>query len=340
MAFTNANNVAAASFPATVTAASVVMVVAAAAFVLCLPKMSYASPLPWQCRDEISPYQCPDADLLAFALNLEFLEAEFFMFGATGAGLDAHYPQLTGGGKPPRGGRKARLGDPTAKDIVLQMGLQEAGHLRAIRTTLSNIGPREYFPRPLLDLSAQNFANILNSAFNTTLHPPFDPYANDINFLIASYVIPYVGLTGYVGASPKLCTQEFKRVIAGLLGVESGQDAGIRTWLYERRNERMPTYPHLTVANVTDRISQLRNRLGNPQEIKDEGLVVPLSLGVEGKTTGNFLSADVNSLAYGRTACEILGIVYGSGDGHIPGSFFPEGANGRIAKAMLNTRKA
>jgi len=28
---------------------------------------------------------------------------------------------------------------------------------------------------------------------------PFDPYANDINFLLVSYLIPYVGLTGYVG---------------------------------------------------------------------------------------------------------------------------------------------
>lgn len=44
----------------------------------------------------------------------------------------------------------------------------------------------------------------MDSAFEHPLYPPFDPYANEINFLIASYVIPYVGLTGYVGANPLL----------------------------------------------------------------------------------------------------------------------------------------
>ena len=32
----------------------------------------------------------------------------------------------------------------------------------------------------------------------------FDPYANSIIFLLASYLIPYVGLTGYVGANSLL----------------------------------------------------------------------------------------------------------------------------------------
>ena len=60
------------------------------------------------------------------------------------------------------------------------------------------------FPRPLLDLSKATFAKLIDNAFGQRLEPPFDPYANDINYLIASYVIPYVGLTGYVGANPQL----------------------------------------------------------------------------------------------------------------------------------------
>ena len=68
------------------------------------------------------------------------------------------------------------------------------------------------FPRPLLDLSTSSFAKIMDSAFGHPLHPPFDPYKNDINFLIASYVIPYVGLTGYVGANPLLRNATSKKV--------------------------------------------------------------------------------------------------------------------------------
>lgn len=69
------------------------------------------------------------------------------------------------------------------------------------------------FPRPLLDLSVDSFARVMDSAFGRRLHPPFDPYANDINFLLASYVIPYVGLTGYVGANPLLQNATSKRVM-------------------------------------------------------------------------------------------------------------------------------
>lgn len=68
------------------------------------------------------------------------------------------------------------------------------------------------FPRPLLNLSAEAFAEVINSAFKKPLVPPFDPYANDINYLIASYIIPYVGLTGYVGTNPKLLGFASKRV--------------------------------------------------------------------------------------------------------------------------------
>lgn len=52
----------------------------------------------------------------------------------------------------------------------------------------------------------------MNSAFGRPLMPPFDPYANDINYLLASYVIPYVGLTGYVGANAKLQSPRARRV--------------------------------------------------------------------------------------------------------------------------------
>ena len=70
------------------------------------------------------------------------------------------------------------------------------------------------FPRPLLDISAANFGKIIEQALNATLDPPFNPYENSVNFLIASYIIPYVGLTGYVGANPKLLTPQARKVRA------------------------------------------------------------------------------------------------------------------------------
>lgn len=68
------------------------------------------------------------------------------------------------------------------------------------------------FPRPLLDLSPSSFAKVVDLAFGRRLNPPFDPYANTLNFLLASYLVPYVGLTGYVGSSPKLKAAASKKV--------------------------------------------------------------------------------------------------------------------------------
>ncbi|KAI8011839.1 hypothetical protein LOK49_LG06G03433 [Camellia lanceoleosa] len=213
------------------------------------------------------------------------------------------------GGPPPVGTTKARL-DPFTKDVILQFAFQEVGHLRAIKNTVKG------FPRPLLNLSAEAFGNVMNSAFGRALKPAFDPYANELNFLLASYVVPYVGLTGYVGANPKLQSPISKRLVAGLLAVESGQDAVIRGLLYERAREKVQPYG-ITVAKFTNRISKLRNKLGNAG-VKDEGLIAPAFQGAEGKLKGNVLAGDQNSVGYDRTPEEILRIIYSSGDEHVP----------------------
>ena len=74
---------------------------------------------------------CTDQDrkLLEFPLNLEYLEAEFFLFGALGFGLDTVAPSLTMGGPSPIGAQIANL-DRLTRDIVLQFAWQEVGHLR------------------------------------------------------------------------------------------------------------------------------------------------------------------------------------------------------------------
>ncbi|KAL0299847.1 UNVERIFIED_CONTAM: Desiccation-related protein PCC13-62 [Sesamum calycinum] len=231
-------------------------------------------------------------------LELGVLGSRVLSFAAYGRGLDSIAPNLTLGG--PRW---------------------------AIQSTVRG------FPRPLLNISAESFATVINQAFGQPLRPPFDPYANDINYLIASYLIPYVGLTGYVGANPNLQSTKAKSLVAGLLGVESGQDAVIRTLLYERASLKVRPYP-FTVAEFSTKISNLRNKLGK-EGVKDEGLIVEPAAGAEGRISGNVLSADKDSLAYARTPEEVLRIVYGSGQANVTGGFYPRGGNGRIARSYL-----
>ncbi|XP_048138942.1 desiccation-related protein PCC13-62-like [Rhodamnia argentea] len=278
------------------------------------------------CHSHCSPIKASDVDRVQFAMNLEFLEAEFFLRGSLGQGLDSIAPYLAQGGPPPVGGAKANL-DPVTCRIIEEFGYQEVGHLRAIYTRIGGIR------RPLLNLSAQNFEAIFDQAVGYKLQPPFNPYSNTVNYLLASYLIPYVGLVGYVGTIPYLETYNSKSLVASLLGVESGQDAVLRTLLYARADEKLEPYD-MTVAEFTGRLSGLRNRLAMCG-LKDEGIMVPKELGAENRTTSNVLSADVDSLSYSRSPPEILRIIYGSGSEYKPGGFYPDGGNGRIAQSFL-----
>ncbi|TYH43482.1 hypothetical protein ES332_D11G131200v1 [Gossypium tomentosum] len=268
--------------------------------------MGVTPPLPLpECR----PILAVDRDLVQLTLNLEFLEAEFFLHGALGMGLDVFGPRRSSSSWWKEG--------------------QSGSHHPAITESVGGV------PRPRLNISAEAFAAFFNRAMNTTLSPPFNPYANSLNYLLASYVIPYVGLVGYVGTIPNLVGRTNRELAASLLGVESGQDAVIRTLLYLRANEKVKPYG-VTVAGFTDRISEIRNRLGRCG-MKDEGLKVPKQLGAENRTTSNILSADADSLSYSRTQPEILRIVYGTGDESRPGGFLPNGGAGRIAMRFLAT---
>ncbi|KAM5549648.1 desiccation-related protein PCC13-62 [Rosa sericea] len=274
------------------------------------------------------PITATDTDRVQFALNLEFLETEFFLYGALGKGLDSINPAYSQGGPPPIGGQKALLEDPVVARIIEEFAYEEVGHIRAITSTVGG------FPRPLLNISREQFARSFNDVVGYPLIPPFEPYANSLNFLLAAYIIPYVGLNGYVSTLPSLNSTISRSLVAKLLAIESGQDAVIRTLLYERANERVVPYK-FTVAELTNLISARRNSLGGCGN-KDEGIILPnKTLGAENQTTSNVLSADANSLAYARTPPEILRIVYGSFSESVPGGFFPKGANGVIAKSYL-----
>ncbi|GFY90559.1 hypothetical protein Acr_07g0007560 [Actinidia rufa] len=277
------------------------------------------------CEAPIPPRAIPvaeeDKDMMQFAENLEYLEAEFFLTGALGFGLDIAAPQLVMGGPPPVGARKANL-DLVTQNIIKEFGYQEVGHLSFL------------IARPLLNLSTQNFAKLFDGAFERELVPPFDPYRDSLSYMLGSYVIPYMGLVGYVGTNPRIIGYKTKQLLAGLLGVEAGQDAVIRTYLYERADELVKPYNY-TVAEFTVRISELRNKLAMCG-IKDEGIVVQPQSGAENRTVSNVLSADSNSLSYERIPAEILRVLYDTGKENIPGGFFPQGANGNIAKGFLN----
>eukprot|EP00897_Mesotaenium_endlicherianum_P003870 jgi/Mesen1/3510/ME000197S02524 len=148
-----------------------------------------------------------DSDYFQLALNLEHLEAEFYFFSAYGYGLDGYNASYNGGGPPPIGGQKANL-SASIFSVAEMLALQEAGHIRIIREFLGD----QQIPRPLIDVSTNNWNSLVSKALGFNLSTPFNPYQDDIHFLIAAFVLPYVGLTAYVGTNPNLVTVPAKQL--------------------------------------------------------------------------------------------------------------------------------
>ncbi|ESR46645.1 hypothetical protein CICLE_v10003931mg [Citrus x clementina] len=102
-----------------------------------------------------------DVDNLQFAQSLEHLEAELFLGGGLGYGLDKVAPYL-----------KANL-DNLTRAIITEFGYQEVGHLRDSKA---------------IDGSECKilFAKLIDEAFGFPLDPPFYPYRDSLSYMLAA----------------------------------------------------------------------------------------------------------------------------------------------------------
>jgi hypothetical protein len=187
-----------------------------------------------------------------------------------------------------------------------EFAADEIAHVRFLRQRLGSAA----IARPAIDL--QNSWNALAQAAG--IGPNFDPFANDTNFLLASFTIEDVGVTAYKGAARLIRDKRNLEDAAGILGLEAYHMGGARTRLVDLGPE---------VHSLTQKISDLRDTVDGNGD-KDQPVVVG---GV-----ANIVPADSNSIAFSRTAGEVLRILYlkatpGATD---RGGFFPNGVNGTI----------
>jgi Ferritin-like domain len=272
------------------------------------------------CDTKPTPTPTPDTDydaaILTFALNLEYLEAAFYL-AAVG-----RIAELPGGSAEVRlpagfdGKTSIAFTTPAIAEYAQEIANDELAHVVFLRKAIGDILKAPVADRPIIDLSGA-FAAAANAAFKTTtpLSPVFDPFANELFFLHGAFIFEDVGVTAYKGAAPVVT--DAKTVLAsaaGILAVEAYHSGEIRTLLYARRNEDTP-YPGVKVEAVVKAISDLRAAVGNG---KDQGITL------NGKA--NIVPTDANGVAYSRTPREVANIVFLDTTGKaLKGGFFPEG---------------
>ena len=262
-----------------------------------------------------------DVAILQFALNLEYLEAEFYNRAANGYGLS---PANTGNSvSMVTGGRKVNFSSPVVAAYAQEIANEEFRHVLFLRAALGSSAVNE----PMIDLTNSFIA--LGQL--TGLSQNFDPFADDTSFLLAAYIFEDVGVSAYHGAAPLITDKNYLDKAAGILAVEAYHAGLIRTILFQAG-----------ASSQTAAISKLRAQLDgtyNTQNLDDQGVgttqyphIVLASDPMNGSTVlGGYPNPPPgnNSIAYDRTTRQVLNIVYG-GVNATKGLFFPNGLNGAI----------
>jgi hypothetical protein len=158
-----------------------------------------------------------EQDVLNFALNLEYLEAEFYTYATTGKSITSFGIGIKGranGANPTAGGttvggKQVTFSDNElfTHDIAAQIGTDERAHVVLLRGALGSSA----VAMPNIDLSALGFG--------------FD---NQNDFLRAARILEDIGVTAYSGAAGLLKTPGIITTAACLLAAEAEHAASIR----------------------------------------------------------------------------------------------------------------
>ncbi|MYW90827.1 ferritin-like domain-containing protein [Amycolatopsis rubida] len=262
--------------------------------------------------------QVSDGAVLNFALNLEYLEAEFYLHAVTGRGLPDSLATGTGAQGGVTGGRAVRFESRTVRQYAQEIAGDEKDHVQFLRSALGGAA----VSRPQIDLQS-SFTAAAQAAGLVKKGHSFDAFACEENFLLAAYLFEDVGVTAYKGAAPLITNKTYLEAAAGILAVEAYHAGNIRSQLYDRRDGLLGTglFSHdLREASV--KLSDARDSLDGPTD-DDQGVI-------DDRGNANIVPADANGIAYSRSPGQVLNIVYLTSKAATSGGFFPKGVNGEV----------
>lgn len=261
-----------------------------------------------------------DAAVLQFALNLEYLEAEYYLRAVTGNGLMDD--DISGGSNGPgmvTGGRMVDFsGEPLIGRYAAEIASDELDHVQFLRSGLGDSG---VISRPSI-----NFTDAFNAAAQAAGLNSFDPFAGPINFLIGAFIFEDVGVTAYKGGAQFIRNREFLTAAAGILSVEGYHAGLVRTILTSRRDQMLGN-TGLTIGQAVNAISDARDSLDGDSDI-DQGIGdtnTTVSIYNSSIAATNIVPTNDSGITFTRTPGQVHNIVYLSANSVSMGGFFPEG---------------
>lgn len=243
-----------------------------------------------------------DNDILNFALNLEYLEAQFYNLAASGVTIDklaTPIPVAVNGGT---------AGSVTLKPSFAKVPFANSGIAAYAAEVAAEEGKHVKFLQTALGTNAVSMPSIdLYNSFNTLasaagIGSAFDPFASDANFLIGAYIFEDVGVTAYHGAAGLISdTKTILPAAVGIHAVEAYHAGLIRTTIAGLDAAAGNT----ALSSLTQKISATRAKLANPSgtPVDDVG-VGTVSVALNG-SSNNYQAAtivDADSIPSGSRA--------------------------------------
>ena len=176
-----------------------------------------------------------DLAVLNFALNLEYLEAEFYTFATTGESITSHGLGINGVSNPGNpasggytvGGQQVRFANNLvfSQAAAMEIAADERAHVALIRSALGSMA----IAKPNLNLNALGFG-----------------FGSQNDFLKLARIFEDIGVSAYAGAAPLLSSAVIGTA-AQILSAESQHVSNIRTQI-ARLN--IPTAPPLDGVDI------------------------------------------------------------------------------------------
>lgn len=305
-----------------------------------------------------------DAAILNFALNLEYLEAAFYLAAigrlAELPGYSANkiiLPEGYNGTDPSQSLFPAMGpvdsgnygGNLSVAEYAQEIANDELAHVEFLRTALDGAGA-PVADLPTLDLDA-SFRAAASVAFGLVsgYTPPFG--ADDFQplmsfdaaetafgagifaeafFVHGAYIFEDVGVTAYKGAARFITNKDYLEAAAGILAAEAYHAGEIRAFLYSADMRRNDLYGGLDTWTIARAISDARDSLDGSSDL-DQGIVgnAGLNAAVHEGPDGvgaNIVPSDMNGIVFSRTPRQVANIVFLNPDNdNLAGGFFPEG---------------
>jgi hypothetical protein len=159
--------------------------------------------------------QITDVDILNFALNLEYLEAEFYTVAASGKRISEVGIGVSGPGRQAEtvGGSKVAL-DARTQIIAEQIAHDERCHVALLRAALGSSA----VAKPAINLAALNLG-----------------FTNQAEFLSVAAIFEDVGVSAYGGAAPLIDNSGILATAAKIALTEAQHAGVLRLLAYDAR---------------------------------------------------------------------------------------------------------